>query len=215
MKHWPRFPQYALTFHHGSPLQHLRDEQLGSGAPSGSIIPVRWVLIVNGPPGSGKSTVAHALAQELQLPLFSKDAVKETLLDELGYADRAESRAIGAASGEVLWTLLRDCPTPAIVESWLAPSTRAIVRAGLDRAAIDLVIEVWCVCAPEENTRRYADRVRHPGHFDAALLPQFDEVLRDAEPLGLGYVVRVETEGLVNVQVVADTVRSIVASNAG
>ena len=67
---------------------------------------MRWAVIVNGPPGSGKSTLARSLSLTMGLPLFSKDDVKETLLDELGYADRAESRRIGAASGEVVWTLL-------------------------------------------------------------------------------------------------------------
>ena len=104
---------------------------------------MRWAVIVNGPPGSGKSTLAGSLARTLSLPLFSKDAVKETLLDHLGYADRAESRRIGAASGEVLWTLLGQCSGPAIVESWLAPSTRDIVREGLRRASVDTVVEIW------------------------------------------------------------------------
>ena len=161
---------------------------------SGSIGDVRWAVIVNGPPGSGKSTTAHRLAAVLRLPVFSKDAVKETLLDELGYASREDSRAIGAASGEVVWTLLRDCPAPAIVESWLAPHTRDIVRSGLRRAAVERVIEVWCSCPLDENRRRYAERERHPGHYDAALLPELDEVLRTAEPLGLGEVLRVETD---------------------
>lgn len=50
----------------------------------------RWAVIVNGPPGSGKSTLAGPLAERLGVPLLAKDAVKETLLDTLGYADRAD-----------------------------------------------------------------------------------------------------------------------------
>ena len=142
-----------------------------------------------------------------ELPLFAKDAVKETLLDELGYADREESRRIGAASGEVLWTLLRDCPTPAVVESWLAPSTRDIVEAGLRRAAIDTVVEVWCDCPPEETTRRYASRRRHPGHYDEALLDDFAQVLAGAAPLGLGEVVTVATDRPVDIEHLADLIR--------
>jgi glucokinase len=163
---------------------------------------MRWVLIVNGPPGSGKSTLARGLAGELRLPLLSKDAVKETLLDELGYADRAASRRIGAASGEVLWTVLRDCPTPAVVDSWLAPAIREVVRRGLERAATDLAVEVWCECDPAENRRRYAERRRHLGHFDDVLLPELDAVLESAAPLGLGPVIRVATDREVDLDAV-------------
>ena len=176
---------------------------------SGSIGGVRWAVIVNGPPGSGKTTTARALAAELRLPLLSKDAVKETLLEELGYESREQSRTIGAASGEVLWTLLGDCPVPAIVESWLAPHTRDIVRAGLARARVGKVVEVWCSCPIDETRRRYAERVRHPGHFDAALLPELDAVLELAEPLGLGAVLRVETERPIDVAMLA---RSVLAA---
>lgn len=171
---------------------------------------MRWLLIVNGPPGSGKTTLATSLARELDLPLFSKDAVKETLLDMLGFSDREESRRIGAASGEVLWTLVRDCPTPAIIESWLASSLREVVRAGVERAAVDRVVEVWCTCDPAEARRRYADRRRHPGHFDQALLPDLDTVIATAQPLGLGPVVRVATDRPVDVGSLVTQIRSAV-----
>jgi predicted kinase len=171
---------------------------------------VRWAAIVNGPPGSGKTTLARPLSRSLGVPLFSKDAVKETLLDQLGYADRAASRRIGAASGEVLWTLLGDCPVPAVVESWLASSTRDLVREGLRRASIDTVVEVWCHCPPAEAARRYADRDRHPGHFDDALLDELADVLATAEPLGLGRVVTVDTRRPVDIPRLADLVLSAV-----
>lgn len=160
----------------------------------------RWAVIVNGPPGSGKTSLAAPLAERLGVPLLAKDLVKETLLDELGYADRDASRRIGAASGEVLWTVLRGCPRGAVVESWLSPEIRDVVRAGLARAEVDRVVEVWCDCPPELALRRYAERHRHPGHFDEVLLPDLPAVLASAEPLALGPVVRVPTGAPVDLE---------------
>lgn len=174
----------------------------------------RPAVVVNGPPGSGKTTLAAPLAAALGLPLLAKDAVKETLLDELGYADRAASRRIGAASGEVLWTVLGGCPDGAVVESWLAPSLRDVVRAGLSRAGVDRVVEVWCSCPPAEARRRYAARERHPGHHDAELLADLDAVLAGAEPLGLGPVLEVPTDRHVDVASVAATVRVLLGTGA-
>jgi predicted kinase len=169
----------------------------------------RSAVVVNGPPGSGKSTLAGPLAADLGLPLLAKDAVKETLLDELGYADRAASRRLGAAAGEVLWTVLAGCPDGAVVESWLAPPLREVVRAGLARAGVGRVVEVWCACPADEVRRRYAARTRHPGHFDAALLEDLDEALAGAEPLGLGPVLEVPTDRAVDVAAVAAAVRQL------
>lgn len=173
----------------------------------------RTAVIVNGPPGSGKSSLAPALADALDLPLLAKDAVKETLLDELGYADRAESRRLGAAAGEVLWTVLATLPNGAVVESWLAPSLHDVVRAGLTRARVERFVEVWCSCPPQEVRRRYAARDRHPGHYDDALLSDLDEVLAGAEPLALGPVLQVRTDHPVDIAAVAATVRILLESD--
>jgi predicted kinase len=43
----------------------------------------RGFVIVSGPPGAGKSTLAIPLARRLGLPLLRKDHIKETLHDHL------------------------------------------------------------------------------------------------------------------------------------
>lgn len=70
------------------------------------------LIIVNGLPGSGKTTLATQLATELSLPLFRKDAIKETLADALtAFRPREEtniewSQQLGQAAAACLWRLL-------------------------------------------------------------------------------------------------------------
>jgi predicted ATPase len=42
------------------------------------------LVLVTGPPGSGKTTLAVPLARRLELPLIAKDTIKEALFDALG-----------------------------------------------------------------------------------------------------------------------------------
>src|SRR5437762_2532008 len=76
------------------------DGKMTSGA-------VPLLVVVTGAPGSGKTTVARALAAELKLPLLAKDDVKEPLFDTLGVGDRDWSRKLGRATYEVLFALAR------------------------------------------------------------------------------------------------------------
>lgn len=72
------------------------------------------LIIVNGLPGSGKTTLATQLAAGLSLPLFRKDAIKETLADALTAIHPREetriewSQQLGLAAAACLWRLLSD-----------------------------------------------------------------------------------------------------------
>lgn len=63
------------------------------------------LIIIGGKLATGKSTLARRRADDLGLPFFSKDALKETLFDALGIADRAWSRQLGIASFALLRTI--------------------------------------------------------------------------------------------------------------
>lgn len=158
------------------------------------------LVLVTGPPGAGKSTLARPVAAELELPLIAKDVIKEALAVALPPADVAESQRLGAAAYEVMFALAREAPSAVLEANFphrlVGPRLLEICSAP---------IEIFCKCPPDEVMRRYESRTRGPPHFDAEraaeLRARLDEENR---PLALGGpVLEVDTTRSVDVAAVA------------
>jgi predicted kinase len=176
------------------------------------------VVVVNGLPGAGKTTLARPLSRALGLPLLAKDVLKETLADNLPgkcgcdadpEAARAWSRRLGAASSEAMWAMLADCPRGAVLEQPLLADTRRFALDGLIRAGVnpETTHEVWCDVPVAVAEARYRARVsgRHPVHVDTReyLDADWSRWRSVAEPLGFGEVHRVDTTVPVDVPALA------------
>lgn len=65
------------------------------------------LILLQGLPASGKTTIGREVAQTLGIPFLSKDMYKEALFDALPNKGNLEwSQAIGAASFDILYVTL-------------------------------------------------------------------------------------------------------------
>jgi predicted kinase len=165
------------------------------------------VVLVNGLPGAGKTTLAQQLKGASGWPLLSKDAVKEALAL---IADGAVSSGrVGAVAMNTVWSMAAAIDGEVIVESWwFRPRDLGFAQAGVDVAGATRVVEVWCDVDPAVARKRYASRHRAAVHDDdARLVSDFDRWAADGVPLGIGPVVRMDTSGPVDVSGLVARVR--------
>ncbi len=157
----------------------------------------RRLVMVNGVPASGKSTVAQHLAEATGWPVYALDTVKTPFLAEIGTVDRPFNRVLGRASYRAIFALIGAAPpgTTAIVDAWFGFQPRELLEALVAEAGIDSILEFWCHAPPDLVAARYRDRAiaRIPGHPGAEYTEELRLLAARAEPSRLGPVLEIDT----------------------
>lgn len=186
----------------------------------------RTLIVINGLPATGKTTLGRQIADRLGIPLFSKDDYKETIFDRMGYSDREWSKKVGSAAIGIHF---------AVAEACLRVGQSCIVENFFRKVTVDNFGETFTeMCAKygfrciqvlvkadgAEVYRRFEERSlsgrRHPGHDDANSLVAFKPTLMQGrlEPLDLpGPLIEVDTTDFSKVDV-DDLMRQIRACAA-
>jgi predicted kinase len=158
------------------------------------------LLVVTGPPGAGKTTLAAPLAARLRLPLIAKDTIKEALGDATPVVTVEESRRLGQACFAVMYALTSEQLKVGVGAVLETPLLRGVSEPGLGRLmAGSQAAIVHCHADPATLLARYEARAtsgeRHPVHVDAARLAEAELwPLSRYDPLDLpGPVLMVDT----------------------
>jgi predicted kinase len=166
-------------------------------------------VVVTGPPASGKTTLASAVAEELGLPVIAKDAIKERLYDALGPGDREWSMRLGRATYPLLFDILSQelrADRSVVVDATFGPRVANEEFAALHRRWPFDALQLYCTAPRDVLLARYAARAptRHPGHLDSSIQDEVAAALADGRwsPLALpGRCVTIDTTGQVSATV--------------
>lgn len=163
-------------------------------------------IIVTGIPASGKSTVGHAVAAALELPMLDKDKILEDLFNSQGVGNAEWRRRLSRAADEALKEMALHSGGAVITSWWRHPTSQVDSGTPVEwlSSLPGVVVELHCVCRPQVAAERFLSRKRHEGHLDR--LKTYAEVLAGFEqhaalgPLGVGQIVEVNTERSVELE---------------
>ncbi|WP_407319862.1 AAA family ATPase [Isoptericola halotolerans] len=131
-----------------------------------------WVVLMTGPPGSGKSTTAAAFARSSGAALLDQDSMTNPLVDVVAdlvgaddYADPRLATLVREARYSCVLRAAGDCARAGVPSVLVAPfsAERADVAAW-DRLANEVAsvggrpVLAWLRIAPEELARRLLER---------------------------------------------------------
>ena len=178
---------------------------------------ISTILILQGGPATGKTTLGTKIAADLKLPYFSKDGVKEPIFDFVGCpttpaildkisnvassdydtGDTLSGMKMEEASVAILFRLIE--AHIHVGKSCVIDCTFGEIHASafreLQSECFFYPIQVYCHADAIELSRRYRQRAesgeRHRGHFDHLLYESFSRNPSgwDLPPLEIGGVV--------------------------
>ena len=157
-------------------------------------------VVVSGLPASGKTQIGRELATALNFVFLDKDDFLEELYDRSSVASLDDRNRLSRLSDRLFRDEAIRSGSAVLVSHWCPPDAQDQSGTPSHWMAqeYDAVVEVYCLCEPDEACRRFFARQRHLGHLDDKR-DREELALRMASwlgryPLGVGAVVKFRTD---------------------
>lgn len=129
-----------------------------------------YCILVTGIPAAGKSTTAEFLAEHFEIPVISKDKIKELMFDDIGFHSREEKVKLGTASMNIMYYMaeqLMKKNQPFILENNFENVSKGPLLEVLEKYSYTAITVTLTGNYPDIY-RRFAERNnspdRHRGH---------------------------------------------------
>lgn len=165
------------------------------------------LIIFNGLPASGKTTLAKLIADQLNLVLFSKDDFKELLGDKIGCENIESTKFYGKASFATLFLVaqrLLENDISCIIEGNFSHGEETTQFIEFLKSKNIRVFEILCETDGDILVKRFKSRQRHIVHniFDQAQMKTYVETnIRNGKPtiLGAGQLLKINTNSPIKI----------------
>lgn len=130
------------------------------------------LILVSGHPAAGKSTLAKKISEELNIPLVSPDAIKETMWDNMGWDHDVENwHKFGGTSYELMYLFIHSLLSrekSVIVDANFSPEKANSRLKEIKKKYGCVLLQINCSCSKEEIIKRFKERLKsneyHSGH---------------------------------------------------
>lgn len=176
----------------------------------------KTVILVNGVPASGKSSVAHKIANHFNLTYLSIDTIKEPFMATVKDYNREINRELGKAAYNVIWDIIKQAPDnhTFVIDAWFGFQPREMLINYLNDSGVETVIELWNNISGLTAAQRYEDRIpyrsdKHPKH---EYLPELASLAERAKPMSIGDVIIVDQNKPIEMKTLFANVSSLLAN---